>query len=330
MNIHTVLVDSKDREYRVFPDAAEYRIRMPTRYYNVTSARLVSAEVPSSFYVFSASRGNTSLRVALHRPNVPDMVLNVVIPDGNYTLSGMQRVLTDALTDTFGVDFQAVIDKTTYKVTFGPVDESLGCSLYGEYDAKDTDTDWGLAWYLGFDKQTYTGDVVTAPRVVSLNPQTYVLLDIPELNGVDEGGLYGAEVGMGCFSKIPFNVNSFEFMYLDTSRCSQTVVRPRSPVPRLDFITIRWRFHDGEIIDFNGAEHSFTLELTCGPPKIGVDPPPPQPLIKKIKHPKRKESFQSGVEAVQKYNWATWVMVMLGLGGGVYWWNNKSTATEAT
>jgi hypothetical protein len=97
------------------------------------------------------------------------------------------------------------------------------------------------------------------------NPDTYVILELAGLNKLDETGLDGRIAGRidGAFAKIPLTQNSGEYLFFadssGTSPLNHRVYNP--PIARLDRLTIRWRRHDGRTIDFNGGEHSFTLEL---------------------------------------------------------------------
>lgn len=302
---HVLVLDSRDRMYDAYPTPSEYRVMLPKRYSNVVEARLVSAEIPSTFYVFGP--GKTDVSVTLHRPGVGDTTHLVSIPTANYTLTTMEKTLKNALDTAFDVDFTVVIDRTTYKATVGPTDEAYSMTLDATVGAGPSATDWGLAYYLGFDKTVVTGPVVTSTRVVSLNPQTYILLDISELNGVDESSMYGEEVGFGCFAKIPFAVNSFEYMYLDTSRCTDLPVKLNPSIPRLDRLHIKWRFHDGTPIDFHGVEHSLTLEFTTRTEIVETYTPPP-PNVTQEKSPPRVHSPST---KVQKKNTTLYVAVLV-------------------
>ncbi|NBS71544.1 hypothetical protein EBT31_21930, partial [bacterium] len=77
---HTVLVDSRDRLDTPGATSSHYVIRLPSILKRVVSARLVSAEIPASFYIFRNTYGNTSLDVTVN-----GVAKTVTIPDGNYT-----------------------------------------------------------------------------------------------------------------------------------------------------------------------------------------------------------------------------------------------------
>jgi hypothetical protein len=97
------------------------------------------------------------------------------------------------------------------------------------------------------------------------SPDTYILMDIAGLNKMDETGLDGRIAGRidGAFAKIPLSINTGEYLFFQDSAgvspLNQRVYNP--PIARLDRLNVRWRRHDGRTIDFNGVEHSFTLEL---------------------------------------------------------------------
>jgi len=85
-------------------------------------------------------------------------------------------------------------------------------------------------------------------------------MDIQELNDMCELEKYGTGSARRMFAKIPLNVNSNEFMFFDKIFCQNVLNPPRARVQRL---TVSFRFHDGTPVDFNGAEHSLTIELMC-------------------------------------------------------------------
>ena len=241
---HTLLIDSRDRDAGA---PGSYRIFLPKLYENVIGARLLTAEIPSTFYIFTAASGNSTLYVTLDGQSVP---VRVVVPDGNYGSTDMQIVLVEALNENTDLTWSVSVSSTTQKLTLSNtdlVDFSVDAS--------------GLGTYLGFSGvQLSEEGSVTSSSVISLNPHTYILLDIDELNGIDEGTIGGNGAGRGAFCKIPFNANSFEYAILDVQR--GTMPRVDVNVARLDRLRIRLRFHeDGEIINFNGVEHSFTLEI---------------------------------------------------------------------
>lgn len=294
---HQILVDSRDRNFQKYPRPNGYRVRLPRTYRHVVSARLVSAEIPSSFLVFSEAMRNTSMVVIVNQTSKV-----VTIPDGNYDAQSLACEVTMALQTafsdhTFGAEVDALTmafkmscEPSTRDVVAEAVSHSRQYVAWGVDTTNNVergDTDWGLAYYLGFPKGVVTDSVdgvVVSPGVVVTNPLTYVVLDIDELSGVDEGGMYGAAVGRGCFAKIPLSGGSFEHVFRDAESAT-AAVDMKPTVPKLETLTLTFRSHAGHVLDFRGVEHSFVLELETKDPApltgvsgvSGVSKTPPLP-----------------------------------------------------
>jgi hypothetical protein len=254
----TVHVDSRDRDYDKFPSSSDFAITMPEPLHNVSSAVLVSAEIPLSYYVFSQARGNTSLSYLLSSAD-PNDVTTVTIPDGNYTAVALVSTLKALLGGTFDVSYSANTMKCTVSAT--------GTSLRIMPSTNPKATEWGLAYYLGFPKAGATtttpsaGGVVslTGTSVISLNPENYLLLDIEGLNGLHQSAMYsGGSGGRKTFAKVPLLGDSYQYNFYDKT-VSYVAVRPQlTKVERLRF---GLRFHDGTAVDLNGAEWSCSIEF---------------------------------------------------------------------
>ena len=255
----TVLLDSRDRDVVHSPTPSSYKLKLPATLYNVTSAVLRTAEIPSSFYVFASARNNTTLTVS-----VGGVTQTLTIPDGNYTFATMSTALSTALTAAYpGNTFTVTFSESSYKLTLA-VNNSLVIGVdTTSIDPTVTPLQYGLAYYLGFPAgQVVSGTgSVTGMRVVSLNPEAYILVDIFELNSVHQGGLFGAGGTQGTvFAKIPIFCNSFGLSVYDKHFCQNEFV---TPIARLSELHVSLRFHDGTLIDFQGVEHSLTLEMMC-------------------------------------------------------------------
>jgi hypothetical protein len=159
---------------------------------------------------------------------------------------------------------------TFYFTPSTPTSAQCGIALTSNYT-----TWWGLGYFLGF---TATTQVATAlsPAVgaydfqiipqfnINLFPVNYVLMDIAQLNKVDETSLddrKGSAVN-GSFAKIICDGNPNDYIYLtDTGayQLNRTVFTP--PISKLSTLSVKFRLHDGRVLDFNGVENSFTIEL---------------------------------------------------------------------
>lgn len=299
LRTHTVLVDSRDRNYETYPSPSSYRVFLPCTLKNVVSARLVEAEVPASFYVFTEARNTTKLDVVLS--SAADVFIAqqiVTIPDGNYTSSQMQEVLKKCLATAFGdvYEFTVTISPTTSKMNLkctavaDPTEEIKIQLLFDDTSElfypspssmQTSNSGWGLGYYLGFQRGSAPlGDAtegLTSPRPVFLNPVSNLELHIAEFvsDSVLAGGTDGTEQSRyNVFAKVPMPVNSGEVAFLDAGKSVPKVEEFHPPIARLDRITVSWRFHDADntLVDFQDIDHSFALELVTRPLTAGLVP----------------------------------------------------------
>lgn len=251
----TIHIDSRDRNFDLYPSSSRFVIDLPETLKNVSGAVLVSAELPLSYYIFSQARGTTTLRVSTGGP-----ATDVTIPDGNYSTVTMAIALETAL--------NAAFSPTTFDVSFDA--SSLKCTIAASSGTVSIDTtgatkptEWGLAYYLGFPRNAVTAPAasVTGTSVAALNPENYLLIDIEELNSIPQCALYSAGcTGRKSFAKVPLNGDSYQYNYYDKTL---TYVHPRPQITKLDRLHISIRFHDGTLVDLNGSEWSMSVEFMC-------------------------------------------------------------------
>lgn len=269
---HVLLLDSRDRNYTSYPSAASYVLPLPRTYRNVVRAHVTSAEVPTSFHVFRADAGNTTLRMKL------DGVAGAAtIPNGNFTTTTMMAALTEALDAAFaGATFTAAVKVSTGQLVLS---NSLGRAMEIDTTAPSiaTRTEWGLAYFLGFRRGAVyaasAGQDLTAPNGMVLNPYTYMLLDVDELNHIDEcGGERAGPMLRGALCKVPLAATTDSYVFLQSQNLVSNGGDLRTPLSRLDRLTVNWRFHDNKPVDFNDVEHSVSLEIECMEPSMRTLP----------------------------------------------------------
>lgn len=266
----TVHIDSRDRDFDKHPSSSQFTVDLPEALKNVSSAVLVGAELPLSYYVFSAARNNLFLRVVLDTVS-----RDVTVGEGNYTTTQMEAALKTALQAQFpGRTWTVAMNPTTMRCAIS-VDSG---AVYVDATHATSSTDWGLGYYLGFQGGVFTYGsgtstttrataaaaataTVTGSRVANLNPENYLLLDIEELNGLSQAAMYNSG-GMGrlSFAKVPLNGDSYSFNFYDKTL---TYVEQRPQLTRLERMRVAVRFHDGTLVDLNGCEWSFSLEFAC-------------------------------------------------------------------
>lgn len=257
----TVLVDSRDRDYAAFSASSRFVLRLPEMLHNVTSGVLISAEVPTTAHVFAAARGNTTLRVT-----VDNETRDLVLPDGNYTYATLVLALQGVIDVAgFSDDVRVGIDPASSKFSIWTLDTgaivAVDCQTATIGNSRLTG--WGLGYYLGFLRDTLPTGAggVDAPRVATVDPEPYVLVDIDELNGVSRTSMYAEGGTRAAFAKVPMSAKtSGQYSFYDkTLLCNEL----RPPRAHLDKLSIALRYHDGSLVDLNGGEWSATIELMC-------------------------------------------------------------------
>jgi hypothetical protein len=272
----TLLVDSRDRQITHDAHPGSYTVTLPAVYQNIYAANLRSIELPLSFYTFSACAKNTSLPVI-----VGGTSYTVVVPDGNYDFSfnPMLPIIVNAINQQFGItSFTATYSPITGRITFTcgvpfsfNFSKTAGDVSCGQTVPFPYATGWGLGYYLGF-MQTVRTATQTAPTTytlisdfnANLQPDTSIMMEIANLNKNDETSLDDRRNGTidGSFAKIPIDGNSGDYIFIQdtgTNPLNRHVYQP--PVGKLNTLQIKFRYHDGRVVNFNGVEHTFALEL---------------------------------------------------------------------
>jgi len=254
----TLLIDSCDRNPTQTP--SKYSVTLPKVYENVYSVTLRSAEIPVSWYSFSAALKNTSFEVT------HTTTKTITIPDGNYDttsfITAMLAALNDNTTGFGGGAFTLTYDATTLKFTFGTAATAFTFSFP---DSLPRSTTWGLGFYMGFLKKAYnsTTNTLVSDTVIKLNTPNYILMELDLINKEDETSVDNRLSGNvdGCFAKIPITSNAGDIVFFREVGIplNRSVLSP--PLSQLKTLNIKFRDHFGNLIDFNNADHSLTLEF---------------------------------------------------------------------
>lgn len=262
----TLLVDSRDRN--PLQTQSSYSVTLPKTYENIYSVTLRSAEIPKSWYGFSAAAGNTSMTVT-----VSGTPTTITIPDGNYTATTLAAAVQTALVAAYGGgSFTVSYNATTNLITITKGSGNFTLSFASQTQTKagqvvpSTATWWGLGYFLGFNKIDYTssGSTLTGVFGVQVEPFNYILMELDFINKEDETAIDNRMSGRvdGAFAKIPIQpASSGSIIYFREWCCpmNKSVMYP--PLSQLRTLNIKFRFHDGTLINFNNSDHSLTLEF---------------------------------------------------------------------
>jgi hypothetical protein len=87
-----LIIDSRDRDYILYPSSNKYRIEIPQEWKDVVSLELTLAQIPNTFYNITA--GNNVFYIS----DSPDNLMSINIPEGQYT----NQSLIDSLNGKYG------------------------------------------------------------------------------------------------------------------------------------------------------------------------------------------------------------------------------------
>ena len=186
---HVVMVNSLDRDQKVYPLPTQVSLQLPRVYKKVERIDIVQVKFFCGVYAISAARKNNTIVVDVSGP------VMVTVPDGTYTLSQLCAAVQVGLSAATGVSFAVTFNPVAGRITIAAITpfSLLFQSGLPSY-AQQAYSEWGLGWNIGFGGQpqdlsgatTYTADHF--PRLCD----DYIYLQLNEpyrMNDVDHTAL---------------------------------------------------------------------------------------------------------------------------------------------
>jgi hypothetical protein len=139
--VHTVMVDSLDRDQVAYPLPTSMRLKLPRVYRNVERIDIVQIKFLNGIYAISPTRGNATL---------PVEGTTVTIPAGTYTPTQLCIALQAALSTvrpTFSVSYNSITGRITIA---DPAPFTLPFRSTLPSLQQSATSGWGLGWVLGF------------------------------------------------------------------------------------------------------------------------------------------------------------------------------------
>jgi len=292
MKVHTVTVESFNRDVERFPDPAKYVVYLPNVIHNVHRVELVNCKVPNT--VMNLTDGTNCLELS----DTTGRVIIFSIADGFYTpellleefnrsiknltkismryRSGqgkfqlyrkvnlntpfIVRINSPALANLLGFDVGQTYTSAQISVpnstTFNNVTEVLPLGAYHD--------DYGV-----LSGSSYVShQQVWSPHLCSFDKFGYVYLDIDEFrNPLVTTGLRSATNGVVgqsqfTFAPILLEEGSFGIKYFHEETDSTVGINLDPKIDKLSKISVNWRGSDGNLVDFAGVDfNAFQLRI---------------------------------------------------------------------
>jgi hypothetical protein len=242
-----------------------------------------SIELPNTSYDFSDAKGNTKFSIVYPTTNINPRIF--LLPEGNYTditdlCGAMETLINDGLPIDRAPDggfgpgsFSVAFDTITGKITVSRPDaKNFVISFNDSYP--DRPVEWGLGYNLGFNgcyplssgmRGVYGGNgqsmsSYTGENVVDVIGPNYFILNLdPDWVNVEHHSLNSKYVAPG-IAKIVVNVPKNAVIYDNGSNTVFKEITFQQPVNVSSF-PVQLLEPDGDIVNLEGANFSFTLEV---------------------------------------------------------------------
>lgn len=276
-----LFIDSNDRDKERWPNASEFEINCPQNYTNVESLRLSNIMLPNFFYNISEQLQTNKMIVEFNgAPHI------ITLEDGCYNYTQLQyALLTELQAIQSGSNFDVSYNSITRKFTFlNPFNQfvfrfdlpnSYDCSKVSyKTDVYAQHSNWGLGYILGFDKKKYsTIFAQSPPTIVSPNPcnledNKCIYIELEKFNKCDEIKPYlyynysntSSGIVNSAFAKIPI------YMFQDNKGLVndgyfENVSYYQPPIDKISKLKLKFRYHNGMLVDFNNFNVSLSLEI---------------------------------------------------------------------
>jgi hypothetical protein len=252
----------------------DFLYNLPTEIKNVLSMRLLSIEIPNSWYLFSSKKKNNIFYIIVHNKcKKNDELYTIEIPDGNYSFEHLENYLNNKYFCDSGIDYplekikfsiNQYSLKSNFKVIQEDCDVSYTYSLKFSLEINDTIVNTA-GWILGFRLGNYVNITdLYSEGLFDAGGDRYVYLCINDFHYNNNTS------NMVCFdnnilnedvlAKIPMKNGKLSLILNDNNNTLAKMRRYNGPI-NLSKLQIKLLDQYGSIIDLNNMDYSFTLEL---------------------------------------------------------------------
>jgi hypothetical protein len=245
---------------------------------NITSMQVVSMEVPQSIYLFSNSLASNTIYFKEYSTAIPTEPLEglVTFPEGNYpaysttSLQNLTTMMTAAINTQLGTAgrFTVSIDLATNKITI--TNSTYIFEMYIVYQGTNKQIYRTMGWHLGFRKPDYVNELsYTTESLYNPSPTQYLYLEIndfniPQIASKVFGLFTNSYLDKNIIAKLDYTANTCYTSYKTISYDKDYILgglREYYGPTHIQKFYIRLLDSFGNVVDLNGLDFSFTLEM---------------------------------------------------------------------
>jgi len=267
-------IDTRFREEYNYSQTIDYNITLPERLTDIKSMRVVSAEIPISFYNISTALGNNFFNLT----DTNGANIMITIPDGQYTLSSLSTKINGIISTTYSSTNLSYTSSTGYS-SFTALNNktiTLNFAVNSDGTADKFNFKSKLGWILGYRNPSYTIIAATPSKatvisegLVDINGPRYLYLAIEEFNKGNQysfiPGLYKSLVNKNIIARITLNNQVFGYgTILPVNNFTGLLSDTRSYTDKIDLLKLNVKLlnESGTVINLNGMDFSFCMEVT--------------------------------------------------------------------
>jgi len=246
---------------------------------NVKSMAIVSMEIPQGIFLFSNSLASNTIYFKEYSGSSPTTPLEglVTFPQGNYpadssgALQSITTMMTNAINTQLGTGtrFTVTIDLATNKLTI--TNSTYIFEMYILYPGTNKNLYRTMGWILGFRKPSYVNELsYTTESIYNVTPSEYLYLEINDFNGPQISsrvlGLFSESyLDKNIIAKLTYTLSTnyigFNTIAYDIDYILGGPREYYGPT-HLQKFYIRLLDKYGSVVDLNGLDFSFTIQIT--------------------------------------------------------------------
>lgn len=258
-------IDTRFREEYNYLQTSNYNITLPERITDVKSMRVVSAEIPITFFNISSALGNNFFYI-IDSIN-PTTLIKISITDGNYNLTTLTSVINTNVSSYLTYSTNNTYSKFT--VASGKtITINFAVNIDGTPDKFNFKSK--LGWLLGFRNPTYKlSSNITSEGLIDINGPRYLYLAIEEFNKGNQSSfvpaLYSSLLNKNIIARISLNNTIYNFgNILPTNNFNGLLLSDtRSYTGKIDLLKLNIQLlnENGIPVNLNGMDFSCCLEV---------------------------------------------------------------------